>query len=128
MKKPLTQMEKEKQQEQIQYERDYHDAVKKYIPDLQDTPYVKPCRQFFGLILGGHKVKLIKGGFWSHHEIWMCIKCGYIEAGWGYVSMSGGGSFYTHHGYADPNRVGRNMDIRSWEETPPFITVQEEQK
>jgi len=98
MKTLLEKLEEEKKR---QAEKDYLARIKTVIPFLSPCPLVKTplsCR------LGFHKDRYLSHVPRSHHEIWVCLKCGRVKAGWGYVSLLGGNEFFETVGYVDPEK------------------------
>lgn len=103
MRKP-TLPERKEEEAKRKAEEDYLARIKTVVPDLQPHPVVNPplsCR------LGFHKKRFIGNIPNSHHDIWVCLKCGMVEAGWGYVSLLGGRDFYKTYGYINPNKDRR---------------------
>lgn len=88
---------------------DYTRKVRQVVPDLRNYPYVPipfKCKLRF------HRNVCLGKVPDSHHRIWICVRCGRVEAGWGYVSMTGGGDFYDYMGYANPNKL-RTLDDKT---------------
>lgn len=80
------------------------ELVKKHYPTMRATPYVKPCSRWRGSHNGtwltDEKGHILKIGI---YDVSVCLRCGRVEYGWGYVSLMGGGFFYDEIGFIDAN-------------------------
>ena len=82
----------------------YRGYVKEMVSDLRSEPYVEPCHKMLGVLNPNHDLARVGPvPNYRKHDIYLCRKCGYIEAGWGSSGVYYE-DYYQHIGYADPGK------------------------
>ena len=82
----------------------YVGYVKEIVKDLQQEPYVESCKKLIGILQPHHDLTRVgQVPNYRKHDIYICRKCGYAEAGWGSSGVYYE-NYYQHVGYADPSR------------------------
>jgi len=82
----------------------YAGYVKEIVQDLLQEPYVESCKKLLGILQPQHDMNRVGPvPNYRKHDIYICRKCGYTEAGWGSSGVYNE-NYYQHVGYADPSR------------------------
>ena len=82
----------------------YVSYVREMVPDLRPEPYVEPCHKLLGVFNSQHDLARVGPvPNYRKHDIYLCRKCGYTEAGWGSSGVYYE-DYYQHVGYADPKK------------------------